>query len=59
MSSRRYGYSRKSENHKTFEGLKKTHNSHFRVTPKKSLVNVCLMKILKSTVTKKSECVFL
>ena len=34
MSSRRYGYSRKSENYKTFEGLKKTRNSHFRVTPK-------------------------
>ena len=38
--------------------LKKTRNSYFCVTSlvtqnQKSLVNVCLMKIVKSTVTKK------
>ena len=31
----------------------------FLCNPQKSLVNVCLMKNLKSTVTKKSNCVFL
>ena len=31
----------------------------FLCNPQKSSANVCLMKILKSTVTKKSNCVFL
>ena len=31
----------------------------FLCNPQKSLVNVCPMKILKSTVTKESKCVFL
>ena len=31
----------------------------FLCNPQKSSVNVCLMKILKSTVTKKNNCVFL
>ena len=33
--------------------LKETRNSHFCVTPQKSSINVCLMKLLRSTVTKK------
>ena len=33
-------------------------NSFFLCNPQKSSVNACLMKILKSTVTIKSNCVF-
>ena len=39
-------------------GLKEMRDSYFCVTPKNHR-NVCLMKILKSTVHKKSNCVFL